>query len=84
METRFVPRCRKTHRIGNRLIDAGDAEPSGGSAIGLARKRDGIAYAKPFRSRQLPRDEDCGGFLALRGGDWYGPPGNRPPHRERE
>ena len=36
METRFVPLRGKTHRIGNRLIDAGDAELAGSSAIRFA------------------------------------------------
>ena len=80
MEARFVPLRGKTHRIGNRLVDAGNAELAGSSAIGLARERDCIADLQSFRSRELARDEDRGQLLGLRGGVRCGPPGDR---RER-
>ena len=80
MKSRFVPLCSKTHRIGNRLIQAGNAELARTSAVGFVRKRHRIANVQPFSSRKLPGDEDCGHFLGLRRGVRGGPPGDR---RER-
>ncbi len=84
METRFVPRRGKAHRIGNRLVDAGDAEPARSRAVWFARERDRIADAQTFGGRQLPGDEDCGQLLGLRGGVRNRPPGNRGERGESE
>lgn len=77
MESRFVPLRGKTHRIGNRLIDAGNTELAGSSAIGFACKRDRIADVQPFGSSQLARDQDRGQLLGLCRDGRCGPPGNR-------
>ena len=76
MKTRVVPLRGKTHRISNGLIQSDNAELSGSAAIGLARQRDRVADAQPFRGRQLSGDEDCRWLLALRCGIWYRPRGN--------
>ena len=73
MKTRFVPPDRKTHGVGNRLINAGNAELAGSSAVGLAGQRDRIADAKLFGRRELTRDEDCRQLLALRRDARYQP-----------
>ncbi len=73
MKTRFVPPDGKTHRVGNRLVNAGNAELAGSCAVGLARQRDRIADAKLFGRRELARDEDCRQLLALRDDARYGP-----------
>ncbi len=66
METRFVPLGGKAHRIGNRLVDAGNAELAGSSAVGLARKRDGIADVQPSAVASWREMRIVGSCSALR------------------
>lgn len=83
MKPRLHPLDGQAHRIGDRLVGAGDTELAGSNAVRLRCERNGIADAKAFCCRELSCDEDCGQLLGLRRGVQRGP-GNQGDCHERE
>ena len=67
MEARFVALRRETHRIRDRLVDAGDAELPRVGAVGFGGKRSRVADLQTFGRRELPGDEDIGQLPCLGG-----------------
>ena len=60
MKARLQPLRGKPHRIGDRLVETGNAEPACAGPIRLTREGDGIVDAKAFRDRELSRNQDSG------------------------